>query len=98
MSKFIILQNGYMTPTDEIMESYGKWFASIQDKIVDMSTLGKGREITKSGTTKLSMDLESTTGFLIIDAENMDEAIEIAESSPIITNVRVYEAMSNDAH
>lgn len=43
MNKFIILQTGYETPTDEIMENYGKWFASIQDKIVDMSTLGKGR-------------------------------------------------------
>ena len=41
MNKYIILQNGYVVPTDEIMESYGKWFESIQDKIVDMSTLGK---------------------------------------------------------
>lgn len=98
MNKYIILQNGYVVPTDEIMESYGKWFESIQDKIVDMSTLGKGTEITKSGTEKLSMDLESTTGFLIINAENIDEAVKIAESSPIITNVRVYEAMSMDGH
>ena len=98
MKKFIILQNGYETPTDEIMETYGKWFGSIQDKIVDMSTLGKGREITKSGTSKLSMDLESTTGFLIINAQDIDEAVKIAESSPIITNVRVYEAMSMDGH
>jgi hypothetical protein len=98
MKKFVILQNGYVTPTDEIMETYGKWFGSIQDKIVDMSTLGKGREITKSGTSKLSMDLESTTGFLIINAEDMDEALKIAGSSPIITNVRVYEAMSMEGH
>ncbi|MCH8095322.1 MAG: hypothetical protein IIA51_05480 [Chloroflexi bacterium] len=98
MNKFIILQTGYETPTDEIMENYGKWFASIQDKIVDMSTLGKGREITKSGTKKLSMDLESITGFLVINAENIDEAVKIAESSPIITNVRVYEAMSMEGH
>lgn len=95
MKKFIILQTGYETPTDEIMQAYGKWFESIQDKIVDMSTLGKGREITKSGTEKLPMDLESTTGFLTVNAENIDEAVKIAESSPIITNVRVYEAMSS---
>lgn len=95
MKKFIILQTGYETPTDENMQAYGKWFESIQDKIVDMSTLGKGREITKSGTEKLPMDLESTTGFLSINAENIDEAVKIAESSPIITNVRVCEAMSS---
>ena len=94
MKKFIILQTGYETPTDEVMEAYGRWFESIQDKIVDMSTLGKGREITKSGTKKLSMDLGSTTGFLRINAENIDEAVKIAQSSPIITNVRVYESMS----
>ena len=96
MKKFIIIQNGYVTPTDGIMEEYGKWFGSIQDKIVDMSTLGNGREITKSGTKKLEMDLEATTGFLIINAEDFDEALKIEESSPIITNVRVYEAMSMD--
>lgn len=94
MKKFIILQTGYETPTDEIMQAYGKWFASVQDKTVEMSTLSKGREITKSGTKKLAMDLEATTGFLIINAENIDEAVKIAESSPVITNVRVYEAMS----
>ena len=95
MKKFLILQTGYETPSDEIMQSYGKWFASIQDKTVDMSTLGKGREITKSGTKKLAMDLESTTGYLIINAEDIDEAVKIAESSPVITNVRVYETMSD---
>ena len=95
MKKFIILQNGYETPSDVIMQEYGKWFASIQEKTVEMSTLGKGREITKSGTTKLSMDLDSTTGFLIINAEDIEEAVKVAESSPIITNVRVYEAMSH---
>lgn len=94
MKKFVILQTGYETPTDEIMQAYGKWFASVQDKTVEMSTLGKGREITKSGTKKLAMDLDATTGFLIINAENIDEAVKIAESSPVITNVRVYEVMS----
>ncbi len=44
------------------------------------------------------MDLESITGFLVINAENIDEAVKIAESSPIITNVRVYEAMSMEGH
>ena len=95
MKKFVLFTYGYETPTEEIMEAWNNWFASIGDKLVDSgSPLGPGREITHNGTKELPLGLESLTGYLIINADNMDEAEKIAKDSPIITSVRVYEAMS----
>ena len=90
----MFLHYGYETPTPEIMEAWGNWFTSIGDKIVDIgSPFGPGREITHNGTKNLPHDTEAITGYTIINAENIDEAEKIAKDCPIITSVRVYEAM-----
>jgi hypothetical protein len=38
--------------------------------------------------------MESLTGYTVINADSMVEAEKIAQSCPMITSVRVYEAMS----
>ena len=95
MKKFVVFHFGFETPTPEIMDAWSKWFESIGDKIVDPgSPLGNGREISRSGTKELPMGLESLTGYTVINAASIDEAEKIAKSCPMITSVRVYEAMS----
>ena len=95
MKKFVFFCYGFETPTQEIMEAWGKWFASIGDKMVDPgSPLGPGREISRSGTKELPLGKESLTGYLVINADSIDEAEKIAQNCPMITSVRVYEAMS----
>lgn len=94
MKKFIFLSVGYKTPTKEIMDEWMKWFASIGDKIVDSGNpFGPGREITSAGTKELPHDKGAISGYMIFNAESMDEAEKIAKGAPIITSVRVYEAM-----
>jgi hypothetical protein len=95
MKKFVFLTYGYREPTQEIKEAWGKWFASIGDKMVDSgSPFGSGREISHTGTKELPLGMESLTGYCIINADNMADAEKIAKACPIITSVRVYEAMS----
>jgi len=95
MKKFIIFHFGYENPTPEIMEAWSKWFASLGDKMVDPgSPLGPGREISAAGTKELPLGTESLTGYTVINAKSLDEAEKIAKSCPMITSVRVYEAMS----
>jgi len=99
MKKFIFLTYGYETPTKEIMNAWNNWFASFGDKMVDTGgPFGTGREITHSGTKELPLDMEALTGYCIIKAENIDEAEKIAKDCPIITSIRVYEAMSMSSH
>ena len=95
MKKFVLLHYGYVTPTPEIMEAWGNWFASIGDKMVDaVGPFGPGREITHAGIKELPHDTEAITGYNIIHAENMDEAERIAGNCPMITSIRVYEVVS----
>ncbi len=95
MKKFLFLHYGFEPPTQEIMDAWNNWFASIGDKMVDRGgPCGAGREITHTGTKDLSLDKEAMTGYLIIDAENIDEAEKIAKNCPMITSIRVYEIMS----
>lgn len=95
MKKFILLSVGYEMPTKEIVDAWMKWFEDIKEHIVDSGNpFGPGREITKTGTKELPHDREAITGYTIINAESMDEAVKIAETCPIITGMRVYEAMS----
>jgi len=95
MKNFILLTYGFETPTPEIMQAWGDWFSSIQDKIVDSGgPSGGGREITKAGTTDLSLDLDAFTGYVVISAADLDEATAIAQTCPIITGIRVYEIRS----
>ena len=93
--KFYFLFIGFIPPTPEIMQSWMQWFKSVEDKAADMGNmLGQGREITKNGTKELPMDLDSVTGYMIFNAENIDEAEKIAKSCPMITSVKIYEVMS----
>ena len=95
MKKFVFLAVGYETPTKEIMDSWMKWFDEIKEHIVDSGNpFGPGKEITASGIKELPHDKEAITGYTIINAESMEEAVKIAKTCPIITGIRVYEAMS----
>ncbi len=94
MKKFVFLTYGFVPPTPEIMEAWGNWFASIGDKMVDAGgPSGAGREITRAGTMDLALDLDAFTGYVIINAADLDEATAIAETCPIVTGIRVYETM-----
>jgi len=95
MKKFVLLHCGYEEPTQEVMDNWNSWFASIADKIADMgSPLGPGREVSRTGTKELPKGADAITGYTVINAEDMDEAERIAQGCPIITSIRVYEAMS----
>ena len=95
MKKFLFLYYGFVTPTEEIGEAWGKWFESVGDKFVDSGTpFGYGREITHDGTNELPLQADSLTGYSIINAADMNEAEKIAKTCPIITSIRIYEADS----
>ena len=95
MKQFVFLHYGFETPTKEIMEAWDQWFASIKGNTVEQgSHFVAGKEITKKETKALPLDKKAITGYLIIKAKDINEAEKIAKSCPIITSIRVYEAMS----
>ena len=95
VKRFVLVHYGFVTPTPEIMEAWGKWFASIEDRTVEnVGPFGPGREISNAGIKELPRNAEAITGFTIIDAVDMDEAERIAKNCPSITSISAYEVMS----
>ncbi len=91
MKKFMFLHFGFEKPTPEIMEAWKKWFESVADRQVEQGGFSGGREISDSGTRDLPWNMESITGYNIIEAEDLDEAEKIARDNPYIASIRVYE-------
>lgn len=95
MKKFVLLYVGHQTITHEIREAWGNWFASIAAHVVDSGNpFGAGREISPEGTRELPLGSESLTGYTLIHADSLDAAERIAQTCPIVSGVRVYEALS----
>ncbi len=88
MKKFMFLHFGFGKPTQEIIEA---WFESTSDKQVDQGGFSNGREISKSGTKDLPWDVESITGYNIIEAKSFDAPEKLAQSNPFIAGIRIYE-------
>ena len=95
MSKFVLAHIGYEQPTEEIMAAWMKWFEDIKDITVENVGLGVGKEVSSGGIKDIHFDGQVTTGYTIIEVENLDEAVKIAQACPSITSIRVQEVRSH---
>lgn len=94
MKRFMMLHFGFEKPTPEIMDAWKKWSESIADRQIDQGGFSGGREISTAGTKDLPWDMESITGYNIIEAEDLDAAEKIAQNNPFIASIRIYEIRS----
>ena len=97
MKKFMLLHFGFEKPTPEIMGAWKAWFASIAGQQVEHGGFSGGREISKNGTRDLPWNMESITGYNIIEAESLDAVEKLAQSNPFIASIRIYEMRSMQA-
>ena len=91
MAQFLFLTIGFEKPTPDIMQAWGAWFEDIKEHIVSQHHLPWGLEISHAGRRALPMDLDATTGMMIIEAKDREEAEQLAASNPFITSIRIYE-------
>jgi hypothetical protein len=94
MKKFVLQHIGFVQPTEEIMAAWGKWFEDISGVTVENVGLMAGAEITSGGVNDLVFDSQVMTGYTVIEVENLDEAIKIAQDCPFITGIKVQEVRS----
>ncbi len=94
MKKFLLLTVGFDPPTAEDMALWNEWFASLKGVLVKQEGFMAGKEVTHDGVVDLPFGLAANTGYLIIEAESLDAAVEIAQRGPIVTSTRVYEIRS----
>ncbi len=91
MKKFVLMHFGFEQPTPEIMEAWMAWFESIKDVQVEQVGFSGGREISASGTRDLPWDLDSISGYNVVEAESLDAAVALAQGNPFISSIRIYE-------
>ena len=90
-----MLHYGFETPTKEIMDAWNDWFESNKDQMIENVGFGGGREISKSGTKNLPWNMDSITGYSVIEAESLDAAEKLAKTNPFVSSIRIYEVRSN---
>ncbi|MEI9913453.1 MAG: hypothetical protein WDN66_00325 [Candidatus Saccharibacteria bacterium] len=82
---------------EDFKSEWGNWFGSLGDKIVDAGNPFNdgGKAISKAGTMDVK-DMPST-GYSIVKANSMDEALALAQGCPVINEpegaVCVYETL-----
>ena len=107
MKKFVVVyyapkeaieQMKNLTPEQhkEVMKPWMEWMEKCGDGMVDMGThLGNGKKVTTSGVSSSDKEI---AGYLILQAETMDKAIDMLKDHPLLTwaegcQIEVYEAM-----
>jgi hypothetical protein len=107
MKKFIVIaranasameQMKHVSPEDSKkgMEQWMIWAKKCGDGLVDLgSPLGKGQVLGKSGSSPSDSDI---VGYSILQAESMDEALEMLNGHPHLgwadgCNIEVYESL-----
>jgi hypothetical protein len=91
VKKFLILHYGFEPPSPEDMDKWNKWFESVADIQVERMGFAGGRLISSSGTKDLPFGRNSITGYTMIKAEDLDEAVKIAQECPFVDSTSVYE-------
>jgi hypothetical protein len=94
MKRFVFLHCGFERLTPELMEAWEAWFESVADETVENVGFSGDREISKSGTKDLPWNMESITGYPVIEAESLDAAEKIAQTNPFVASIRIYEVRS----
>ena len=70
---------------EQMYAQFNAWKEKFQDKIVDMGgQLGAGKIVTTEGSTDgpFVEAKEVVGGYMIVSAETMEEAVEVAQESP----------------
>ncbi|MAO66268.1 MAG: hypothetical protein CL666_14830 [Balneola sp.] len=91
MKNFMLLHYGFEKPTAEDMAAWKSWFELIGDIQVERGGFRGGKEITDSGVEDLPFGSNSITGYTIITANDLEEAVVIAQKCPIVDSTCVYE-------
>lgn len=106
MKKFVFMYYGSDISKDASQEemkasrdNWMGWFGTFQNKIVDSGNpfALESKSVSSKGVETVSSHTTPSTGYTIVNAEDMDEAVEIAKGCPLAKSadgaVQVYESM-----
>lgn len=85
-------------PMDEVNAAWMNWFTELGDTVVDAGNPfnSGGQSVTQKGATDVKGT--ATTGYSIIKAKGLDDAVAVAKTCPLVKHVadgevQVYETL-----
>jgi hypothetical protein len=100
MSKFVLMFHAGETPTapsGDVMDRWMAWFAELGAAVVDMgSPFGASATIASDGTPSEGSGPDPATGYTVIEAANLHDAVVLAKGCPGLAgggSIRLYEAV-----
>ena len=88
MSKFVFVYHGGSAPESEaegaaVMQAWTEWFGSLGSAVVDAGNpTGASATVGSDGSTSQGGGPNPATGYSLISAESLDDALVIAKGCP----------------
>ncbi len=100
MARFVLMFHGGETPEEpspEVMDRWMAWFSELGPAVVDMGApFGAAATIASDGTPSEGAGPDPATGYTVIEAANLHDAVVLAKGCPGLSgsgSVRLYEAI-----
>jgi hypothetical protein len=102
MAKYLFVYHGGKQPESKkeqakVMAAWGQWFGSMGSAVVDGGNpVGKSSTVQSSGTVVSNGGANPVSGYSLIEAPSLNEALAKAKGCPILAaggSVEVAEAM-----
>jgi hypothetical protein len=91
MSKFVLLYSGGGMPETEaeqakVMQDWADWYASLGNAVADPGNpIGpESKKIASNGNVSDGSGEPMVTGYTIISADSLDEAVKMAKKCPVL--------------
>ena len=88
MTNFVLIYTGGMMPQSEaeraaVMAAWGAWYEDLGAAVLDGGNpLGASKHVSGKGTSDGPVGSPAATGYTIIAAESMDEAVAKVQNHP----------------
>jgi hypothetical protein len=92
MSKYLFIYHGGKHPETEaevaeVMDKWGKWFGSMGAYVIDGGNpVGKSSTVLPGGTVEDNGGSNPASGYGLIEASDLDDALSKAKGCPILDN------------
>ena len=91
MANYLLLYSGGKMPETEaeqaaVMQAWMSWFGQLGSALVDGGnpTSGKAKTIASNGTVTDGSELGMASGYSVIKADSLDEAVSMAKGCPVL--------------
>jgi hypothetical protein len=92
MAKYLFVYHGGKKPASEedyaeVMDAWGTWFGSMGAAVIDGGNpVGKSSTVNSNGSVSSNGGANPASGYSLIEASSLDDAVAKAKGCPILKN------------